>query len=146
MKSIERIIQQAMADGQFDNLPGEGEPFSLEDFPFEDPASATAHHMLKEQGFSLPWIALGKEIDANLVEATRRLTQRHAWIAQRGVALAESGAWHRVEREFREQIAAINREIERFNLSAPLPRFHRRLVDAEKIIAQVTGAWIGPQD
>jgi DnaJ family protein C protein 28 len=143
---IERIIQEAIAEGHFNDLPGEGKPLSLEEYPHEDPASAAAHHLLKEQGFALPWIALGKEIDAALVSAIRRLTQRHAWIAKRGVALAESGHWRRVEQEFRDQIASINQQIEHFNLSAPLARFHRRPVDADIIVSRIEGARIGQAD
>jgi hypothetical protein len=144
--AIEKIIQDAIEQGQFDDLPGQGQPLALEEYAFEDPASASAHRLLKGQGFSLPWIALGQAINKALVEATRELTQRLAWIAQRGVALAESGRWHRVKQTFRERIGTINGQIEEYNLSVPLPRFQRRPIDADKIIERIVGAGIAQDE
>ena len=34
------------------------------DNPFEDPATRLAHRLLRDNGFSLPWIEEGKQIDA----------------------------------------------------------------------------------
>jgi len=58
---IEEQIQEAVARGEFDNLPGTGKPLNLE----EDALSgdkATAYLMLKHNGYAPPEIELLKEI------------------------------------------------------------------------------------
>ena len=57
---IDRLIREAQERGEFDNLPGAGKPLSVE--PWKD-EWGMAHHVLKQAGETLPWIALGKEIE-----------------------------------------------------------------------------------
>jgi hypothetical protein len=62
--AIEQIIREAQERGLFDNLAGAGKPLELED----DSAAgdwAMAFRMLRSAGETLPWIALGKEIEAD---------------------------------------------------------------------------------
>ena len=55
MKSWESLIDQkireAMEQGEFDDLPGKGEPVDLSENPFEDPELRLAHRMLRSAGF-----------------------------------------------------------------------------------------------
>ena len=67
-----------MADGKFDNLPGKGKPLHLDETnPHADPEWELAYRMLKESGYSLPWIETIREIEKD-IEAARRDLQR-AW-------------------------------------------------------------------
>ena len=45
---------------------GKGKPLRLEDDSLEDPEWRMAYHMLREGGFSLPWIELRQEIVTTL--------------------------------------------------------------------------------
>ena len=63
MPNIEEHIRQAMQAGKFDDLPGKGKPLSLDENPLADPEWQLAFHMLKDAGFSLPWIESLKEIE-----------------------------------------------------------------------------------
>jgi hypothetical protein len=59
--AIDRQIREAQERGDFDNLPGQGKPLSGESW---DGEWGVAFHVLKQAGETLPWIALGKDIDA----------------------------------------------------------------------------------
>ena len=56
MPNIDEHIRKAQQEGKFDDLPGKGKPLKLEDDPHADPAWQLAFRMLKEAGYSLPWI------------------------------------------------------------------------------------------
>ena len=78
MPNIEEHLRKAMAEGKFDNLPGKGKPLIMDEInPHADPAWELAYRMLKESGYSLPWIETIKEIETD-IEAARRDMQR-AW-------------------------------------------------------------------
>jgi hypothetical protein len=44
---VEKQIREAMEAGEFDNLPGKGQPIDLTENPFEDPDLRMAHHLLR---------------------------------------------------------------------------------------------------
>ena len=48
---IDQKIREAMEQGEFDDLPGKGEPVDLSANPFEDPELRLAHRMLRSAGF-----------------------------------------------------------------------------------------------
>ena len=58
-KSIDQQIEEAQRSGKFDNLPGKGKPLKLNENPFQDPALDAAYTLLKDNDFTLPWIAEG---------------------------------------------------------------------------------------
>ena|ERR1700693_4987632 len=102
----ERKIREAMEEGAFDRLEGAGEPLDLREDPFEDPSLRMAHRLLKNNGFAPAWIEESREIEAE----ARRLR------AQQGLS---SG-------DFRARVAALNRRILAFNLTAPALSLHKR--------------------
>src|SRR5439155_7280479 len=59
--AVDRQIREAQERGAFDDLPGAGHPLPRE--PWEGDW-ALAHHVLKLAGETLPWISLGRDIDA----------------------------------------------------------------------------------
>ncbi len=58
---IDRQIRQAMEEGQFDNLPFQGEPLPNDDNPLAG-EWALAFHLLKNAGVAPPWIEADKEV------------------------------------------------------------------------------------
>src|SRR5947209_19910459 len=70
--AVDKQIREAEERGDFDNLPGRGKPLRLQNW---DAEWGLAFHVLKNAGETLPWIALGKDIDearARLDEFLRR--------------------------------------------------------------------------
>ncbi|HKJ87947.1 MAG TPA: DnaJ family domain-containing protein [Gammaproteobacteria bacterium] len=58
----EERIQEAMEEGVFDDLPGEGEPLELEDDSMVPEELRTAYRMLKNSGYLPPELGANQEI------------------------------------------------------------------------------------
>lgn len=136
MPRIDDHIQRAIEEGKFDDLPGKGKPLHLDETPLEDPDWRLAHHMLREAGYSLPWIELRKEIEAEIEAIRVELRQAWEW---RQTALAEKQPYERVEEEwqravkaFGEKVEGINKKIFDFNLQAPAERVQIRKLEVER--------------
>ena len=137
MHAVDKIISQAIEDGQFENLPGEGRPLPVEISPTGDPSLASAYRLLQQHGFSLPWIEAGKRIEADLAGAKTRLEQLRSWILRQAVPLERSNGWERAVEEFRATISEINRRIDQLNLAVPLARFQLRRIVPEAELAEL---------
>ena len=129
---VDRIIREAMAAGEFDDLPGKGQPLDLSDADGSD--AWAAHHLLKQHGFAPEWIEDRKEIMAAIDGARRSLARSLAW---RDAALAHgeglavvAAQWEGAQARFREEVERINGRIRTFNLKAPSDRLHLRVLDA----------------
>ncbi len=109
----ERKIQEAMAEGAFDNLQGKGLPLDLEENPYEEPSQHMAHRLLRNNGFAPAWVEEAKDLQRAIDEARRDLA--------RGMA----------PERFRARIAEINRRIVSHNLKTPSAQFHMRIVDRD---------------
>jgi len=115
----EEKIEAAIREGAFDALPGKGKPLKLDENPDEDPAWRLAHHLLRSQGFTLPWIEMRAQIQAD-IDRLRRDRAAHA-AAETAVSGADPT---RLDAHFRDRIEALNRRIFVYNLHAPSPSFH----------------------
>jgi len=62
----ERMLREAIEAGEFDDLPGKGQPVNLSQNPFEDPDLRVVHKLLRDAGFAPAWIEERKDIDATL--------------------------------------------------------------------------------
>ena len=58
----EQRIEEAMRDGAFDNLPGEGKPLALDDDLLVPEAARVAYRVLKNAGFVPPELETRREI------------------------------------------------------------------------------------
>jgi DnaJ family protein C protein 28 len=141
MADIEEHIRKAIKDGKFDDLPGKGKPLKLEDNTHEDPEWRLAYHVLREGGFSLPWIEMQHEIDTE-IEALRT-SLRNAW-AWRLKALGRGDApllveqeWERAVKKFGEQMEKLNKRIFDFNLLAPSVTVQRLKLNLERELEMV---------
>jgi DnaJ family protein C protein 28 len=143
MPNIEELLHKAMAEGKFDNLPGKGKPLHLDQTnPHANPEWELAYSMLKEAGYSLPWIEEFKEIETELELARKDL--RLAWeVYQTGYAQpSTSGSgvveWERAQDAFRDKINLINKRIRTINLQVPNPRFQRPVLDPDMEFLKIT--------
>ena len=124
---IEQRIQEAMANGEFDNLPGRGKPLPAQTNPYLDPAQALAFGLLQNNGLVPEWIERDKEIRQELEAARERL--RLAW-QQYQVNPSGEATWQAAVTRFEEEMIKLNRKIDHFNLIVPIPsnqRFRLRL-------------------
>jgi DnaJ family protein C protein 28 len=114
---VERRIQEAMATGAFEDLPGKGKPLNLTRNPYLDPSLELAYGLLKNSGYTPEWIARDKEIREELEAARARL--RAAWVQHRANHDDEA-LWQRAIVRFEERLNQLNRRIDDFNLVVPI--------------------------
>ena len=60
--AVDKQIREAEERGDFDALPGYGKPLPRDSWGSGE--WALAYHVLKQAGETLPWIALGRDIEA----------------------------------------------------------------------------------
>jgi DnaJ family protein C protein 28 len=144
MPNIEELLRKAMEEGKFDNLPGKGQPLHLDKInPHADPDWELAYRMLKEAGYSLPWIENLRAVEADLTAARQDL--QLAWqvfrqdYAQQGATSFLAESWERSQRAFREKLASLNKRIRDYNLTVPAARFQRPVLDFEGEVNKVKG-------
>ena len=124
---VEEKITRAMQDRVFDNLPGKGKPLKLEDNPHEPEEMRTAHRLLKQNDFTLPWIEAWREIEAEREKLREELRDAHQRFWQAG----RSAAWELARAHFQGRVQALNRRILGYNLSVPAAVFQKPLLDPE---------------
>jgi hypothetical protein len=111
---LEQRIQQAHEDGLFDNLPGAGKPLALDDDALVPAEDRTGYRMLKDSGFTLPWIGARQDI----AEERARLD---AWLAQANQRWPRLDAAGRATLKvaYRRKLDDLQRLILTFNLKVP---------------------------
>jgi DnaJ family protein C protein 28 len=143
MPNIEELIQRAIQEGKFDALPGKGKPVQLDVNPLADPDWQLAYHILKENGFSLPWLELRQELEGE-IEATRQSLRqawerRHPELASPRSNAEREAEFGRAARLFIEQVEKINQRIFDYNLQTPATRFQMAKLKPEQEIKQICG-------
>ena len=142
---VERQIVEAQERGEFDDLSGKGKPMNLPENPFADPDWRVAYKLLQDNGFTLGWIELDKEIRAELTTCRERLLQSKRWYEQ---SMAQLGyqedrwcegertrvqyVWEHALETFAAQVAQINEKIELFNLKVPLVNLQRPKISVDE--------------
>ncbi len=129
----EERIRKAQEEGKFDQLPGRGKPLKLDENPFEPEELRTAFHLLKQNDFTLPWIAAWQDIERALEAARTRLREAH----QR----QSSGlAWDAARAEFAAEVTRLNGLILEYNLSVPSTVFQKPSLSLEREIKAALAA------
>ena len=138
---IDRKIREAMEEGEFDDLPGKGEPIDLSENPFEDPDWRMAHRMLRNAGFAPAWIEERKDIEAEIQAA--RSTLARVWRVLQNARHSEHSnsaevRWRKALADFRAKSGELNRRIQTWNLKTPAIGFHRGVIDVDREIDRIT--------
>lgn len=141
MPNIEEHIRRAMQEGKFDDLPGKGKPLHLDENPHEDEAWRLSYHLLREAGYSLPWIETIKEIEAEIEKVRAALRRSWEW---RAAALEQDqpydlvqAEWQRAVDDFSQKLISLNKRIRDYNLEAPNERFQRPLLKLERELEEL---------
>jgi hypothetical protein len=140
-------IEEAAAAGYFSNLPGSGQPldFSFEDNPFIPAGMLSAYRMLRNAGFSLPWIEDRKDIDRRRSDLDRQLAAQLQWVQTYLDRLARMPAYLRPSRwsrlrashddfmmRFGRSVDSLNLKIDIYNLKVPVATLQVLRYDREK--------------
>lgn len=143
MPNIEELLRKAMADGKFDNLPGKGKPLQLgQENPHADPAWELAYKILKDAGYSLPWIETIRGIEADIEAARKELKQAWDWYQAARVHTQTgdftTSDWERSQNSFNEKLLVLNKRIRNYNLDVPNTRFQRSVLILEQELQKIT--------
>ena len=115
--NIEDQIQKARQNGQFDNLRGQGKPFTHLD-------TDALEQLIKEQGFRPHFVELDAEICAKIEIARQAVRRTYEWVMQaRGGGSVDRhyarDEWRKALHVFDQRLAEINKLIQTFNLELP---------------------------
>jgi DnaJ family protein C protein 28 len=141
----DEIIAEAMRDGAFDNLPGHGRPLQLDKNPNGE-ENELAHKLLKDNDFTLPWIAdrtemldkirlMRDEIRRNW--EVHRIAYERARTDEQRAALVYS--WRHTLNDLAEQVKGLNRRIANVNLTLPHSRFEIVKLNLDNELERIGG-------
>ena len=120
---IDKIIRDAQRKGEFEDLPGKGKPIQWDDESQVPEEQRMAHRLLKNNGFTLDWIEMGRELDRAYAAAREKLEEARTL---RAMGRLDAAGWQAAVRKFADQIQQINKQIIGYNLRVPNEQFHRR--------------------
>ena len=112
---IEQIIGEAQLRGDFDNLRGHGKPLQLEEDAYAGD-NALAYKLLKDNNFTLPWIADRKEIMAEIEVFRTQWTRAWRLRGPELRALVNNGQDSMAKRRCRAVVEGFSAEIVDLNL------------------------------
>jgi DnaJ family protein C protein 28 len=144
MSKVEDHINSAMQEGKFENLPGKGKPLRLDENPFENPEWRMANHVLRSNGFTLPWIETRNEIEGELEKARKALAR--AWIYRQSETSKNlpthlrEAEWQRAVDAFREQVTLLNKRVLKYNLEVPSIHLQLLLINSDRELDRLTAS------
>ena len=143
MSGIDDLIRKAIEDGKFDDLSGKGKPLNLEENPHEDPEWRIAYRMLRQSGYTLPWIESRREIDEAIDDARSKLNNAwewRQWAREQGRPQDDINfEWQRARATFAEQIGQINTQIKSYNLAVPNSSLQLPLLVVDSEVKSIVG-------
>jgi hypothetical protein len=122
---MDELFEEAQRDGVFDNLPGHGKPLKLSTNP-SAPETQLAYQLLKDNDFTLPWIAERNDIFSGIEELRDEF--RSVWLKYRAeyqvshsetVRMALASGWRDQIDHWRIQTGRLNKLIDGINLKLP---------------------------
>lgn len=141
-RAIERIIQNAMDRGAFENLRGKGKPLNMRENPLVAKEWRMAYSMLEQEGFALPWMEDRKEIEKQLKEALKVLKRTWDWrtakLAQGDTSPLVESEWRKAQARFSEVVVELNKRIDAYNAQIPADVFYRPRILLERELAAIT--------
>jgi hypothetical protein len=150
----ERRILAAMERGEFDNLPGQGQPLRWRENPLVPPEWRLAFDLLERAGLAPEWILRDAEIRAEIAALERKRERERLWMEERREALAamspeeaaaERERLRRVQKhtleQVRLQVEKLNRKIADWNLIVPIVWLQRLPLDPGAVEAALQAAW-----
>ncbi|XP_029959477.1 dnaJ homolog subfamily C member 28 [Salarias fasciatus] len=123
---VEDLIQESMARGDFRNLSGAGKPLNkFQDNPYADPMTHNLNRILIDNGYQPPWVVAHRDIREGATRLRRRLLEGRARLADPAPP-EELARWEELCASARDEVAALNKLVDRYNLVAPM--LHMQMV------------------
>ncbi|MFN8440691.1 MAG: DUF1992 domain-containing protein [Caldilineaceae bacterium] len=124
---VSQRIEEAMREGQFDNLRNKGKPLKLERNPFVPQDMEMAYHILENNDLPPGWItertALLKDIDRfrEKLRAKMSADRQNNQSAKSSSSETDPNLpeWAKISELWREEIRALNKRIDNLNLIQP---------------------------
>lgn len=116
-QDVEEAISIAVANGEFDNLEGEGKPLKSllgAENPYLDPVDRIGYGLLQKHGYAPEWIEQQKRIHRDAQHFARTLSE--AWTASK---FEPTAAFVTQKDRFRQEIAKLNKRVRDYNLNCP---------------------------
>ncbi|HEY7357157.1 MAG TPA: DUF1992 domain-containing protein [Ktedonobacterales bacterium] len=135
---IEEQIREAQERGDFDNLPGAGQPLKLDENPYAGDR-ALAFHLLQQNGVLPPELEVAREVDADLARAEKLLAalrrERDWLLRQPASSRARAQATYARLREayaarYEQALRQLRSKMLSLNIIAP-STMHRPVIDVE---------------
>jgi len=133
---IDRMIRESMDRGEFDNLPGAGQPIDLTENPYEQPELRTVHRLLRNAGFAPAWIEERKDIERELQRALVTVGRAKKLYCKTPDDSTHPD-WRRAMKEFRECVDELNQRIRIYNLKSPVAALQRNMIDADQLLREL---------
>ena len=122
---VDIAIRKAMEAGEFNNLPGEGQPLDLNTNPYVPAHMQLAYKIMKENGIAPDWIVQSKTLTAKLDSWHSRLTAAHKTYTKTNNVVT----WLTAKEKLGEDAEKLNKELVAFNLKLPRGVAHRPLLN-----------------
>ena len=123
---VEKQIQEAMERGEFDNLPGKGKPLDLDINHFAGD-NELAFKMLKDNNFTLPWIADRNRLFEEIRDFRERMLHQWQLHGAQVLAMARGGQegvaqrrWTALLMQWLSNIERLNKRIADVNMGIPI--------------------------
>ena len=123
---VEKQIQEAMERGEFDNLPGKGKPLDLDINHFAGDKEL-AFKMLKDNNFTLPWIADRNRLFAEIDDFRQRMRYQWQLHGAQILAMARGGQeamaqrrWTALLAQWQSGVERLNRRVADVNMGIPV--------------------------
>lgn len=147
---VERLIQDAMAEGKFSNLENEGRPIRLEEEnPYVEPGLRLAYKILENAKCVPPWIEMDKEVEASIAQACYERDLHRLWLKRRLQDLALGPTQHfmnglrqlSVSHEYwlqnhTRKLTELNQRIHSFNQICPVNELLKIPIQVDKVIQE----------
>lgn len=137
------LIEERIARININNLPGKGKPLHLSVNPYVDPDEEASQRIIRNAGFTLPWIEDGRQIDADLALARRALKaayQRYRQLCGDPHTATQpwvEAEWQAALDRFQCRIEEINRQIRVYNLRVPALILQKFVVRVEEELTRL---------
>jgi len=134
--AVDKQIREAQERGDFDHLPGQGKPLPLGAWRGD---WALAHHILRQAGETLPWISLGKDVEAGQsrlqtllrdAENLRRMERGPSWRQVRA----------RARERFLREAAVVDKLMQEYAFAIPIRQLERGRLPPHIAAAQFDAA------
>lgn len=132
---VDIAIRKAMEAGEFNNLPGEGQPLDLSVDPYVPADMQLAYKIMKQNGIAPDWIVQGKTLTAKLDSWQSRLKAAHKnYRSSNNIA-----GWITAKEKLGEDAEKLNKEIVAFNLKLPQGVAHLPMLNLQRAVERMVG-------